>query len=120
MVKKNKIKISEAEWLVMHVIWDNSPLYMGDIVKALANTPWSRTTIQTMVLRLLSKKIVGTNGKGHAFLYYPLVTREDALELYTKSFVDRVYRGEAKELVSALLEGEFLSAADKKEVKKLI
>lgn len=117
---RNKVKISDAEWYVMHVIWDNSPLYMGDIVKALSDTSWSRTTIQTMVLRLLSKKIVGTNGKGHAFLYYPLITREDALELYTHSFVERVYRNDPKALATALVQGDYLSDSDKEDLKKLL
>ncbi|MHB8963271.1 MAG: BlaI/MecI/CopY family transcriptional regulator [Saccharofermentanales bacterium] len=121
MYQENEFKISESEWLVMHVIWNKQqPMYMGDIVKALSNTPWSRTTIQTMVSRLVLKKVVGTNRTGYAFLYYPLVNREQALKSFTDTFVRRVYNGNAYQLVSELISKDYLSADDRKSLKKLL
>ena len=121
MYQENEFKISESEWLVMHVIWNKQqPMYMGEIVKALSNTPWSRTTIQTMVSRLVLKKVVGTNRTGYAFLYYPLVNREQALKSFTDTFVRRVYNGNAAQLVSELISKDYLSADDRKALKKLL
>jgi BlaI family transcriptional regulator, penicillinase repressor len=120
MKKSREIQISESEWLIMHVLWEKSPLYMGDIVKALAYTPWSRTTIQTMVSRLVTKNVVGTNKTGYAFLYYPLFTAEESLDVYTKFFVERVYKNDAAKLIENLLNGKYLTATEKKELKKLL
>lgn len=119
MYQQNEVKISDSEWLIMQAIWSKSPLYMGDIVSALNYTPWSRTTIQTMVARLVAKNVVATNRTGYAFLYYPLITEEDAVKMYTKSFIDRVYRGSAAKLVSTLAAGDMLKPEDKKKLKKL-
>jgi len=113
-------KISDAEWKIMHVIWEKSPLYMGDIVKALKESPWSRTTIQTMVLRLLSKEVIGTNREGHAFLYYPQITKQQALDKYLKDFVSRVYQDDSKSLVEEIIDAGLLSSSDKKDIKKLL
>lgn len=120
MYIKNEVKISDSEWLIMKAIWEKSPAYMGDIVSALAHTPWRRTTIQTMVARLVAKKAIGSDHREPAFLYYPLISKEDADKMYTKAFVERVYSNDAAELVKALIDGEYLSAAQKKEIKKLL
>jgi len=120
MYQQNEIKISDAEWLIMQAVWDKSPLYMGDIVKALSHTPWARATIQTMVARLISKNVIGTNRNGYAFLYYPVVTKEDAVKMYTKSFIDRVYNGDISELVNELASDDYLTTEEKKAIKKML
>ena len=53
-------KISDAEWEVMQVIWDNHPILASDVVDRLApQTGWSDRTIRTMLGRLShSKEIV--------------------------------------------------------------
>lgn len=119
MYIQNEVKISDSEWLIIQPLWEKSPLYMGDIVRALAYTPWNRTTIQTMVARLIAKGVISTNRAGYAFLYYPAITEEEAVQMYTKSFIDRVYRGNAAALVTAIAEGDSLSPKEKKELKKL-
>ena len=119
MYQQNEVKISDSEWLIMQVIWNKSPLYMGDIVSALSYTPWRRTTIQTMVARLVTKNVIATNRTGYAFLYYPLISREDAVNMYTKSFIDRVFCGSAADLVTLIAEKELLKPEDKKKLKKL-
>lgn len=119
MFQQNEVKISDSEWLIMQVIWNKSPLYMGDIVSALSYTPWRRTTIQTMVARLVTKNVIATNRTGYAFLYYPIISKEAAVSMYTKSFVDRVYNGNAAGLVTMIAESDMLKPEDKKKLKKL-
>ncbi len=119
MFQQNEVKISDSEWLIMQVIWSKSPLYMGDIVSALSYTPWRRTTIQTMVARLVTKNVIATNRTGYAFLYYPVISREDAVKMYTKSFVERVFSGSAAELVTLVAENDMLKPEEKKKLKKL-
>ena len=119
MYQQSEVKISDSEWLILQVIWEKSPLYMGDIVYALKYTPWKKPTIQTMVARLAAKKIIGANKTTFAFLYYPIVTREDAVKMYTESFVERVYNGNAYELLSKMANEDYLTPRQKKAAKKL-
>ena len=119
MYQQSEVKISDSEWLILQVIWNKSPLYMGDIVNALKNTPWKKPTIQTMVARLAAKQIIGTNKAAFAFLYYPIIPKEEALKMYTRSFVERVYNGNAYELLSKMAKEDYLTPREKKEAKKL-
>lgn len=119
MYKKNEVVISNSEWLVLQAIWDNKTCYMGDIVSALSYTPWSRTTIQTMVGRLIAKKVIETNHTGYAFLYYPLISEKEAIEMYTKAFIERVFKGSSFDCISAVASGDYLTPEEKKELKKV-
>lgn len=121
MYQENKYKISDSEWVIMNAIWNlEQPIYMRDIVNALSDTPWSRTTIQTMVSRLLTKKIIDANRKRYAFEYFPAVERKDALRAYTDTIIKRVYDEDPMRLVNEVLEGNHLDAEQKKELKKIL
>ncbi len=119
MTYKRKYKISESEWLILNVIWEkSSPVYMKDIVRALGHRPWSRTTIQTMVTRLVQKGIVGTIKSGYAFEYYSIPKKDEVLKEYTEFFVNRVYNSDASALIENIVEGGYLTAEDKRELKR--
>ena len=54
---KRTPKISEAEWEVMKVLWEDSPKTANDIVEELTGTTsWKRETIRTLINRLVAKK----------------------------------------------------------------
>ena len=54
---KHLPQISEAEYEVMKVIWAFAPISTNDVVKHLSNTNWHPKTIQTLLKRLLKKKL---------------------------------------------------------------
>ena len=52
-------QISEAEFEVMQVIWEHSPVSTNQVVDILTEkTDWSPKTIQTMLIRNLSITLV--------------------------------------------------------------
>lgn len=54
-------QISDAEWRVMQVIWDKSPITANEVVDKLKNnTHWKPKTIKTLIRRLVEKKALGT------------------------------------------------------------
>ena len=72
-----------------------------------------------MVTRLVAKNAIGTNHTGYAFLYYPNISEKDAIDIYTKSFINRVFKGSAADLINAIASGDYLTEKEKKELKKL-
>lgn len=44
---EQQISISESEWQVMKIIWNDSPRTLPEILDKLKETAWSKTTIQT-------------------------------------------------------------------------
>ncbi|MHB1484470.1 MAG: BlaI/MecI/CopY family transcriptional regulator [Saccharofermentanales bacterium] len=111
--------ISDSEWLVMQAIWDKNPCYLGDIINALKFTPWNKTTISTMVNRLVWKKLIMVKKLTNTlFLYAPLISEKEAVEIYTKAFVDRVYKCDAAKLVELLAEDNEFTKKERADIKK--
>lgn len=53
---KNLPQISEAEYEVMKIVWNNAPINTNEITDVLTQTTkWSPKTIQTLIKRLVNK-----------------------------------------------------------------
>jgi BlaI family penicillinase repressor len=114
-------KISEAEWEVMEVLWQRSPLTALEVVQQLApRKAWKDQTIRTMLGRLVRKKALTFRADGKIYHYRPLVTREHCVRLESRSFLDRVFGGAAKPLLAQMVQEARLSRADIAELKRLL
>ena len=50
-------QISEAEYEVMRIVWQNAPVSTNEIVERLEKTTsWNPKTIQTLIKRLVTKR----------------------------------------------------------------
>ncbi|MBR4071385.1 MAG: BlaI/MecI/CopY family transcriptional regulator, partial [Clostridia bacterium] len=88
------IIISDGEWKVMNVLWDNSPCSLATIVKELENdTGWSKATVFVMLKRLIAKNAVSVDTSGKVQLYSPLINKNEATITETQSFLKKVYGG---------------------------
>ncbi|HZQ61750.1 MAG TPA: BlaI/MecI/CopY family transcriptional regulator [Casimicrobiaceae bacterium] len=113
--------ISEAESVVMDVLWRKHPLSAEDVVAALAgSTDWQEPTVKTLLNRLLKKKAVAAERDGRRYLYRPLLAREDYVHAESKSLLDRLFDGRLAPLVAHFSEREKLSRKDIAELKRLI
>ncbi|MHB1484471.1 MAG: BlaI/MecI/CopY family transcriptional regulator [Saccharofermentanales bacterium] len=111
--------ISDSEWLVMQAVWDNTPCYMCDIIRSLRFTPWSRTTISTMVNRMVVKKCIeATKLKSTLCVYTPLISEKEAMEIYTRAFIERVFKCDAAKLVEMLAEDNEFTKKEKADIRK--
>ena len=114
-------KISESEWLVMKVIWDENPITSNRVVEVLSQTtPWNPKTIKTLLSRLVKKGAVGHENEGRSYLYYPLVEEEILVKAESQSFLKRVFRGALKPMIATMVESEDLSEEDIEELKSLL
>jgi BlaI family penicillinase repressor len=51
-------RVSEPEKLVMEVLWHESPLSSGEVVKRLRQHDWNEKTVKTFLNRLVKKSVV--------------------------------------------------------------
>ena len=71
-------KISDAEWQVMKVLWERSPVNANHIVEKLTTeTAWKPKTIRTLINRLTAKNAVGFDKDGRQYMYFPLLLEEE-------------------------------------------
>ncbi|TWI06234.1 putative transcriptional regulator [Luteimonas cucumeris] len=115
------MQISEAESLVMDVLWRQHPLAAEDVVAALARTQhWQEATIKTLLNRLLNKGAIKASKEGRRYLYAPVLKREDWVLGESEGLLQRLFDGRVAPLVAHFSERGKLSAADLAELKRLI
>lgn len=119
-MKKHNISITESEWKVMQIIWENPPRTLKEIVEQLECTQWSKTTIQTYLARLVKKGALTTERKGKGYLYSPLVSEQECRLFESRSFLQRIYGGSLYSMVSGFVNNGALSQDELDALKKLI
>lgn len=115
------IEISNAELVVMQVLWQTPNISANEVVAALDNaTEWHEKTVKTLLNRLVSKKALGFEKDGRAYLYYPLIAKQDYQQQQSRSFVERLFAGRITPLVAGLAKQNKLNADDVAQLKQLI
>ncbi|MBN2088515.1 BlaI/MecI/CopY family transcriptional regulator [candidate division KSB1 bacterium] len=118
---KNLPKISEAEWQVMKVLWDQSPLTANQIVEQLANEiDWNPRTVKTFLNRLMNKNALGIQQERRVYYYYPLVSRDEYARYERENLLQRVYNGALQPLLAAFLQDQKLSKQEIDELKLIL
>jgi BlaI family penicillinase repressor len=94
------MQISNAEAVVLEVLWEHAPQTMRDIHRAIASgRSWRPGTIASLLSRLLKKKAISGERQGRRFLYRPLFDRQHYVDDQTIDLVERVFDGNAAALV---------------------
>lgn len=114
-------RISDAEWLVMQVLWLRSGLTADEVVEALrGKVTWSARTIRTLLNRLLQKRALKHAKEGRKYRYFPAVNQEQCIRQERRSFVQRVYGGTIAPMLAAFIDDAQLSSEDIEELKRML
>ena len=120
--RRKTVKISEAEWSIMKVLWDGCEasqrgMTLGEIVQSLQEyTGWSNTTIRTLIIRLAEKGAVEIDKRTGVYKYTPKTSKEDCVKSEVASFVERVFDNNAYNLMASLVRDGKLSQQEKKDI----
>lgn len=115
------MQISEAESVVMDVLWRRHPLAAEDVVAALSERQdWQEATIKTLLNRLLNKGAVRAEKQGRRYLYAPVLKREDWVLEESQGLLQRLFDGRVAPLVAHFSEQRKLSRKDIAELRKLL
>src|SRR3954462_13739950 len=101
---KAAVEISEAESIVMEVLWQQPSMSAEDVLAALAalsdSRQWQEATVKTLLGRLLRKGAVRADKDGRRFLYSPVLKREQWVLSESSGLVDRLFGGRIAPLVA--------------------
>ena len=115
------MQISDAESIVMQVLWQRNPLAAEEVIAALSDQQdWQEPTIKTLLNRLLKKGAVTAAKEGRRYLYSPSLTREAWVAQQSEGLVNRLFGGRLAPLVAHFSEQGRLSDADVLELRKLL
>lgn len=114
-------QISEAEYEIMKVLWEEYPLSTNEICNRVQKThTWNQKTIHTLLTRLYNKQVISYEKRGRMYHYFPIISQTKYLEQENHHFLDRFYNGKAVPMLSALLSNEDISDSDLQEMYTLI
>lgn len=105
----------------MNVLWTRGPLTAPEVMAALPpGTEWAQKTVNTFLARLVEKGAVSATRQGKANLYRPELTREECVATEGDSFLERVFRGAAGDLVLHFCERADLTPDEIRELEALL
>ena len=98
------MQISDAEWQVMKIIWMQGEQTSSDLIRVLAERfDWSKSTIQTLLARLVEKECLTRKKEGKFFVYSALLTLEQSRDLLVQDIKDKVCSRRMKNLLADLI-----------------
>ena len=114
-------QVSDSELELMKIVWANggSALYahiMEELSKA--GRTWQKNTVITLLSRLVEKGLLRTSKIGRRNEYTAIVSEEDYQAKQAQIFLNKLYEGSAKNLVSTLIQREMISVAEYEELKQ--
>lgn len=115
--------ISDAELDIMKIVWaNNGPTLFAYIMDELAlkEKTWQKNTVITLLSRLMDKDFLKAKKTGRRNEYTPLVSETEYQTTQTKDFLNKIYEGNAKGLISNLIQSDLLADDEYDALKSLI
>ena len=115
------MKLSDAEWTVMTVLWRKSPSSARDVLEAVeGDTQWAYTTVKSLLARLVEKGAVRTWKRTNTSLFEPLVSQDVARKSAVRSLVERAFDGAFGSLMQHMIKTERLSDVERRRLVEML
>jgi BlaI family transcriptional regulator, penicillinase repressor len=116
-----KVRISDAEWEVMQVLWALRRATAAEVIERLIpSTGWSHRTVRTLLSRLVRKGVLEADADGHRNLYRPAVSRSRCVREAGQTFLQQVFEGDPAELLVHFVRNSNISAEEIERLKRLL
>ena len=115
------MQISDAEWQVMKIIWMQGEQTSTDLIRVLEERfDWSKSTVQTLLARLVEKGCLTRKKEGKSFVYSALLTLDQSRDLLVQDIKDKVCSRRIKQLVVDLIMECDFTLADLENLEAVI
>ncbi|CJD47860.1 transcriptional repressor [Streptococcus pneumoniae] len=115
------MQISDAEWQVMKIIWMQGEQTSTDLIRVLAERfDWSKSTIQTLLARLVEKECLTRKKEGKSFVYSAILTLDQSRDLLVQDIKDKVCSRRIKNLLADLIMECDFTLADLADLEAVI
>ena len=118
---KQVITLQPSEWIIMEKLWERPPKTIMQLYHELEDAPgWSKSTVNTLLGRMVKKEIIYYKEGTKAKQYYPNVSRDEVALAETQSLLARVYQGSVSMMLSTLIRSHNLNDADIRELYQIL
>jgi predicted transcriptional regulator len=119
--RKSGPGLTDAELRLMDVLWDKGAGTVSDVVEALPESlPLAYSTVLTTLRILENKGYLTHRQEGRAYVYRPVIGRDQARQSAVSHLVRRFFDGSRDQLMLRLLEDRGIGAREMKRVRRLI
>lgn len=113
--------ISDSEWLVASIVWDQDDLTAQEIADRLGDSvKWKLKTVNTFLARLTTKGVITAERDGRAFRYRALIPRDQCVRAESESFLKRVFGGAVTPLLTHFCETADLTDEDVAKLRRIL
>ena len=115
------VRISEAEFEVMKIIWNRKEATSIEIIEDLKNIKWNHNTIRTLIKRLEKKGAIEVVSKtGKAFTYGPLIDEKKYKLEMAKDLIKKLYHNSITEFFLDYCIGAKIDAEELEKINQTI
>lgn len=115
--------MSDAEAQIMKQIWKaGGRMTSGELIEKLTSlgAGWKRSTVSTFISRLCEKGLLNSAKRGRTYEYTALISQREYRAEVAGEFVEKLFGGSTKGLISTLVEEKRLSKEDIAELRKYL
>lgn len=114
-------QITEAEYEVMNIVWEQPGVTSRTISDMLSRRiGWSNSTTKTLLRRLTKKGLLKTKKDGNRFLYSAAISEKSAVAESTEIFLSKICRRSVGDVLIYALQNYDVSSEDLAEIKAII
>ncbi len=120
MSRKKSLVLTDHELRLMEVLWERGRASVADVVESLAPPPLAYSTVLTTLRTLEHKGYIDHEEDGRAYVYRPLVARDEAAKSATRHLLDRFFGSSPGALAVTLLDDTQLTDDDIAKIKRML
>lgn len=114
------MKLTEAEWSIMDVLWTKERMTFGEVTKALDPIhAWSKNTVHTYLTRMEQKGLVDID-RTQAKPYAAKVSKESCAKEERNELLMKVYGGATGDLIAAFLKESSMSQREIERLQQML
>jgi predicted transcriptional regulator len=120
VARKKSSTLTEAELRLMEVLWLKGRATVAEVTEALPPPPLAYNTVLTTMRILEQKGYVQHKEEGRAYVYQPLIERDDAANSAVGNILQRFFGNKSGALALRLVEESRPSDEELARLKRLI
>ena len=118
---RSACELTDAEWVVMNVVWECQPCAAGTVQEALAKTrKWAYSTVKTTMDRMVNKGFLSTHHIRNLTLFSAAITDVDAKRGELRRMLKRAFDGALTPMMQFLVENDELSKEELGVLRKMV
>jgi BlaI family penicillinase repressor len=115
------LELTEVEWTIMKVVWDNQPCAAGTVQEALAEEKgWAYSTIKTTMDRMVQKGLLEIKKIRNLQLFSSAISKSNARKGEFQKMLSRAFDGALGPMMQYLVENEKLTDNDIQQLRQLV